>query len=234
MKNEDYWYPLYPTRFRRKTMHLTTEQRGAYRDLMDYYMETGEPLPDNDAALARICGLNSDSWAIAAAIVRPFFFTGKDGLLHHKTCDRILSDQDERRKVNQKKGKLGAETRYKKQEVDSHSQSQTKAEASPLFSTAHDKTSQDSAAATENVMDEKKFPGVQFTRVELDAAKPGDPAYDPEFISKSLLPAPWQKHAADKGFGSARIFKTWEKFMEFSGLPYSRKRWFSWIDRENL
>ena len=42
------WFPWYPERYKNKTLHLTVEQGGIYRRLIDHYMETRQPLPDND------------------------------------------------------------------------------------------------------------------------------------------------------------------------------------------
>lgn len=93
MKNDDYWFPCYPVRWHRKTLHLTTEQRGAYRDLCDYYMMSGEPLSASPVALARISGLELKTWEAYAPLILKFFTVGEDENLHHKTCDAILADQ---------------------------------------------------------------------------------------------------------------------------------------------
>ncbi len=115
MQNKDYWYPWFPVKFRRKTIHLTREQRHAYRDLIDWYMETGEPLPNSDVALSSITGLDLDSWRMAAAMLLPFFAIGEDGLLHHKMCDLVLQEQLDRTHSRSERGKKGAEKRWKKQ-----------------------------------------------------------------------------------------------------------------------
>ena len=95
-------------------MHLTAEQDGIYRRLIDHYMETRQPIPDNDSAIARITGISLDSWTIAAATIRPFFTPSKSGKLHHKRCDAELQRQDGRCVMQSEKGKLGAKKRWKK------------------------------------------------------------------------------------------------------------------------
>lgn len=119
MKNKDYWYPFYPTRFRRATIHLTNEHRQIYRDLIDYYMETSEPLPDNDTALANIAHVTIDSWTIAKPLVLPFF-SQKNGMLYNKFSDENLSHQETRSAERKKSGKLGAKKRWENQEVSSY------------------------------------------------------------------------------------------------------------------
>lgn len=95
MNNSEYWYPWYPTIFKSNTLHLTPEQDGLYRRLIDHYMESREPLPDNDHALARICGVDIECFKHASSILRAFF-KQDGGLLKHDFCNRMLDDQDKR------------------------------------------------------------------------------------------------------------------------------------------
>lgn len=138
------WFPWYPALYRADTMHLTAEQDGIYRRLIDHYMETRQPLPDNDMALARIAGVSVDAWAIAAAIIRPFFNASKSGLLHHKRCDTELCRQDGRNRIQSEKGKIGANKRWKKVKenhgVNSSSHKDPIATPMPKDSIGQDKT----------------------------------------------------------------------------------------------
>jgi len=109
-----YWFPWYPELYRLDTQHLTAEQDGIYRRLIDCYMESRQPLPDNDVALARIAGVSVDAWAMAAAMLRPFFRPSKDGKLHHKKCDAELDRQDKLTRFQSEKGKRGANARWNK------------------------------------------------------------------------------------------------------------------------
>lgn len=107
------WYPWYFELYKADTMHLDPYQDGCYRRLIDHYMGTRQPLPDNDAALARIVGDSLANWvAMASAIVRPFF-KAKNGLLYHKKCDEILNNQDKKAKRLSESGKKGASKRWK-------------------------------------------------------------------------------------------------------------------------
>jgi len=115
------WYPFFFQIYKADTMHLDPYQDGCYRRLIDHYMETRQPLPDNDHALARIVGDSHPNWvAMASAIVRPFFVS-KNGLLYHKKCDSILNNQDKRTKRLSESGKKGADKRWKENnDLDSH------------------------------------------------------------------------------------------------------------------
>lgn len=115
------WYPWYFLIYKADTMHLNPYQDGCYRRLIDHYMETRQPLPDNEAALARIIGDSEANWvAMGSAIVRPFFSI-RSGKLHLKRCDNLLKKQDEGTKVLSESGKKGADKRWgKNKDIDSH------------------------------------------------------------------------------------------------------------------
>lgn len=109
---KDYWFPWYPTRYKADTMHLTALQDGIYRRLIDHYMETKCPLPDNDGALARIAGVTAAEFAENSSVIRAFFTpaaSAKGGKLqlYLKKCDAILKDQEERRLSHFNRGKKG-------------------------------------------------------------------------------------------------------------------------------
>jgi hypothetical protein len=88
------WYPWYPVLFEADTLHLTPEQDGIYRRLIDWYMTKRRPLPDNDQALAAIARIGVDGWGAHASIIRAFFKVRR-GALHQKRCDLVLAQQDE-------------------------------------------------------------------------------------------------------------------------------------------
>lgn len=118
----DLWFPWYPDRFKKKTMHLSLIQRSIYRELIDFYMETRGALPNSDQALARIVGISVEEFTPHADLIRSFFKVkkqGKNEVLFHPTCEGILRDQhdryENRKKKAQKAGKKSAEKRKEKQ-----------------------------------------------------------------------------------------------------------------------
>lgn len=114
MKKPDDWYPWYPTIYRADTIHLSPEQDGIYRRLIDHYMETRRPLPNNDLALARIAGCSLDAYSIHKAMLIPFFYDAGNNMLGQKRCDEILKDQDERSKKHVERSKKASEARWSK------------------------------------------------------------------------------------------------------------------------
>lgn len=107
------WYPWYFKTYKSNTRHLTAEQDGIYRRLLDEYMETREPLPDDDVALSRIAGVNEIKWLDASSIVRAFF-KHKNGLLFHDFCDNQLDIQDKKSKRRSLIAEKAAKKRWKK------------------------------------------------------------------------------------------------------------------------
>jgi uncharacterized protein YdaU (DUF1376 family) len=105
------WYPWYPLDFRRDTLNLSFAEDGAYRRLIDEYMILRGPLPDDDAALARLLGVGISEWLSVASVVRGFF-RARDGVLIHKRCDREIDAQIRRNERFSKRGKKAAFAKY--------------------------------------------------------------------------------------------------------------------------
>lgn len=149
---KDYWFPWTPSHFKADTMHLSALQDGIYRRLIDHYMETKLGLPDNDQALARIAGVDLDTFVDNSGDIRAFFKADKNGRLSHKKCDSILKDQNKRSKINSKNGKKGGKKSSRKiiknQDDNENSQAVAKQTESgrsekSKHMTGHDMTGQD-------------------------------------------------------------------------------------------
>lgn len=125
--SKDYWFPWSPARFRADTMHLTAEQDGIYRRLIDHYMETGLPVMDNDQAIARIAGVLPDIWAGVADVIRAFF-QSREGKLFNKRCDEILADQAGRKSANSSKSTNGANSRWQREDQRENTQGTTRSQ----------------------------------------------------------------------------------------------------------
>lgn len=102
----DLFMPLFIGDYLKDTLHLTTEQHGAYfLLLMAYWMRKG-PLPDDDALLASIAKLPVDAWQGHKAILREFFQVA-DGKWHHKRVEAELQKAIALRKARSEAGKKG-------------------------------------------------------------------------------------------------------------------------------
>jgi len=141
------WYPFYYNIFQADTLHLDPYQDGCYRRLIDHYMRTRQPLPDNDIALARIIGISLDDWQkMARAIVVPFF-RHSEGKLYHSFCDKMLDEQDAISRKKSLSGQIGAKKRWSQpiENKEKNSTCHADAIAHPMAndSTGQDKTRQD-------------------------------------------------------------------------------------------
>lgn len=131
------WYPFYPTEFKADTLDFTLAEDGAYRRLIDHYMETRQPLPASEAALARIIGVSiNDFQAIAERVLSKF---SKDGeVLRHRRCEIELDRQDNMSKKRSEAAKRAAAKRHKNKVL------QASAEQVLSKRLPQDKTGQDS------------------------------------------------------------------------------------------
>lgn len=106
------WYPFYTADFRRDTLHLTLAEEGAYRRLIDEYMVSKGPLPDDDRVLARIIGVSFEEWTAVAKSVRTFFHT-TNGKLQHKRCEKELHAQAKRVQEKKEHAQKAARAKWK-------------------------------------------------------------------------------------------------------------------------
>lgn len=78
MAKPDIWMPLYIGDYLADTMHLTTEQHGAYLLLIMAYWKNSGPLSSNDQMLAATCRLSVDAWSMHKHMLAAFFDTISD------------------------------------------------------------------------------------------------------------------------------------------------------------
>ncbi|WNW10109.1 DUF1376 domain-containing protein [Pseudomonas sp. DTU_2021_1001937_2_SI_NGA_ILE_001] len=78
---------LYVADYLADTMHLTTEEHGAYLLLIFNYWQTGKPIPKN--RLARIARVSNDRWVSVEASLNEFFNDNGEEWVH-KRIERDL------------------------------------------------------------------------------------------------------------------------------------------------
>lgn len=229
------WYPWHPTLYKTKTMNLTPEQDGIYRRLIDHYMETRHPLPDNDISLARAAGIGLDAWTNACSMLRAFFIE-KNGLLYHEFCDQILYEQDELSKRKSKKAKIAAKKRWSQVSDNKDENANIMPVALLDDATGQDRTGHNKKHAIDKSIaakqQGKKDLQEVFGEAEVNIAKPGEPAYDPARISTEILPGGWYDMARKRGVNDERVYQSFRKFKDLTDYPYSRQRWRAWIENE--
>jgi uncharacterized protein YdaU (DUF1376 family) len=111
------------------TMHLTTEQHGAYLLLLFHLWRRGI-VHDDDAALARITGLTASAWSSHRPVLAAFFRI-HDGLWHHGRVERERIRIEAKRRSGSEKGKLAASSRWHKSRIDDTENASSIANAMP-------------------------------------------------------------------------------------------------------
>lgn len=107
------WFSFNTDDYIGNTMHLTTEEHGAYLLLMLAYYRTGKPLPGYDRALASITKLPLDRWLIDKVAIEPLFVI-EDGLWKHDRIEAELLEACSKHAKAVAKAVLAAEARYGK------------------------------------------------------------------------------------------------------------------------
>ena len=100
------WMPMYWGDYFGDTMHLTTEQHGAYLLLMGAYWRRGKPLPDDDAFLANITKLSKFRWKNFRKTLSEFFDI-HDGVWEHKRVQKEIVKSTARLASARAAGKAG-------------------------------------------------------------------------------------------------------------------------------
>lgn len=105
--------------FNNATRHLSLVERAIYRDLLDMYYDTEQPLDaSNLDRLARRVQCSTDEQVKALQYVLDEFFTLNDGLYINNRCEREIAEYHGKRKQASEAGKASAKKRAAKKQQD--------------------------------------------------------------------------------------------------------------------
>ena len=108
---------MYIGDYTKDTLHLNTEQHGAYFLLIMAYWMNGGPLPEN--RIQGIVKINGNSWGIAQALLEELFDTAKiPGKWYHERIEKELKIAADKKELARIKGIKGAESRWGKKNKD--------------------------------------------------------------------------------------------------------------------
>lgn len=99
------------------TSHLSLEEEGIYRRLLDYYYDTEQPIPEKTDSVIRRLRLGAHSETVAL-ILEEFFILKPDGW-HNLRADREIDVYNEKANRARENGKKGG--RPKKRKVENQS-----------------------------------------------------------------------------------------------------------------
>jgi uncharacterized protein YdaU (DUF1376 family) len=83
------YMPLFVADYLADTQHLTPAQHGAYLLLIMNYWQRGEPLPNDDARLAKIARMSKRDWAHNREVILEFFTVQENLLVHHRIAHEL-------------------------------------------------------------------------------------------------------------------------------------------------
>lgn len=97
----DTWMPMYWADYWKDTEHLSREEDSSYMRLIGHYWTRGEPLPNDDARLARLARCTPREWAKTRPALAEFFDI-RDGHWYHGRIDKEIAKAQSRygRRVN--------------------------------------------------------------------------------------------------------------------------------------
>jgi uncharacterized protein YdaU (DUF1376 family) len=116
----DIWMPVFIGDYLADTMHLSTEQHGAYLLLLFHLWRKGS-LRDDDAELAKISGLSTKAWSAHRDVLAEFFKVG-NGLWQHGRVEKERTRVAARQQAKASKAKLAASARWGKKNASGNAQ----------------------------------------------------------------------------------------------------------------
>jgi uncharacterized protein YdaU (DUF1376 family) len=97
----------------RDTAHLSIEEEGVYRRLIDHYYESEMPIPQETQWVIRRLRLATHEQALSV-VLNEFFFLSDDGY-HHARCDKEIKGYHGKAGANRENGKLGGRPKKAKE-----------------------------------------------------------------------------------------------------------------------
>lgn len=113
---------LYIADYLADTMHLSTEEHGAYLLLMFNYWQTGRAIPKN--RLAKIARVSSERWGAVEESLKEFFTDNGTEWVHRRIEDDLAAVRETLAKRSSA-GKASAQSRRNRKETQSASESNT-------------------------------------------------------------------------------------------------------------
>lgn len=111
------YYPHHIGDFNSATRHLTRLERSVYRDMLDLYYDTEQPLSADVDSLCRLLIARSNEERTAVEQVLNEFFTETEGGWRHARCDAEIAKYHEQREAKSAAGRASAAKRAQKSQL---------------------------------------------------------------------------------------------------------------------
>lgn len=169
--------------YRRDTAHLSLLEHGIYRQLLDTYYLSEQPIPrETQQVFRRLCAITEEEQKAVILVLNDFFTATEDGWIH-KRCDAMIDAYHQKANTSRSNGKLGGRPK-KTQQVILGSETETQAKANitltkePLTNNLDKEKIEKKKSATRLPQDwQPSDEDVQFCRTErsdLDPYKTGE------------------------------------------------------------
>jgi len=100
------YYQFHIGDYRRDTAHLSLLEHGVYRQLLDWYYLSEEPISEEtQVVLRRLCARTEAEFEAIKTVLNEFFY--RDSGWHHKRCDYEIKAYQVNCQKNKLNGKLG-------------------------------------------------------------------------------------------------------------------------------
>lgn len=107
----DIWMPLYVSDYLGDTMHLSTEQHGAYLLLLMAAWRNGGSLTSDNSVLQTITRLDAKKWQLSSQIIAKFFYVTNEEWIHNRVRKELTKAKTNSEK-RAESGKKGAAKRW--------------------------------------------------------------------------------------------------------------------------
>ncbi|MEE9223082.1 MAG: YdaU family protein [Nitrosomonadaceae bacterium] len=104
-------YPHHIGDFNSATRHLNRLERGIYRDLIELYYDTEEPLIGDVKLICRKIIAVTEEEVTAVEQVLAEFFKSNNSRYHHRRCEKVIAGYHRQQKSKSKAGKASAKAR---------------------------------------------------------------------------------------------------------------------------
>ena len=105
---------LYTGDYRRLTVGLSLSEKGALMELVLYFWDTGQHIPDDDKKITAILGCSLNEWQRIRPNLLNFCFEACDGVLRQRYFENHREDSADLRKRNVERARRAANTRHLK------------------------------------------------------------------------------------------------------------------------